>query len=66
MTGGAVEFPPVATMRKRTGGERGDGSRPVWKDHNLHVIRGVTLMAVLGSSSVWPAFPKVAAGLGVS
>ena len=39
---------------------------PVWKDHNLHVIWGVTLMAVLGSSSVSPAFPKVVAELGVS
>ena len=53
-------------MREKKRGERGDGSRPVWKDHNLHVIWGVTLMAVLGSSSVSPAFPKVVAELGVS
>ena len=44
----------------------GGGSRLVWKDHSLHVIWGVTLMAVLGSSSVSPAFPKVVAELGVS
>jgi MFS transporter, ACDE family, multidrug resistance protein len=66
LSGGAVEFPPVATMREKKRGERGDGSRPVWKDHNLHVIWGVTLMAVLGSPSVSPAFLKVAAELGVS
>ena len=53
-------------MREKKRGERGDGSRTVWKDHNLHVIWGVTLMAVLGSSSVSPAFPKVVAELGVS
>jgi MFS transporter, ACDE family, multidrug resistance protein len=53
-------------MREKKRGERADGSRPVWKDHNLHVIWGVTLMAVLGSSSVSPAFPKVVAELGVS
>lgn len=56
----------MAAAREKEGGERGDGSRPVWKDHNLHVIWGVTLMAVLGSSSVSPAFPKVVAELGVS
>jgi hypothetical protein len=43
-----------------------DRPRAVRKDHNLHVIRGVTLMAVLGSSSVSPAFPKMVAELGVS
>ena len=39
---------------------------PVWKDHNLHVIWFVTLMAVLGSSSVSPAFPEVRQQFGVS
>jgi len=38
----------------------------VWKDHNLHVVFAVTLMAVLGSSSVAPAFPQAAEELGVS
>src|SRR5919202_2383157 len=40
--------------------------RPVWKDHNLHVVFGITLMAVLGASSVAPALPKVAKELDVS
>ena len=39
---------------------------PVYKDHNLHVIWFVTLMAVLGSSSVAPAFPEVREQFGVS
>jgi ACDE family multidrug resistance protein len=38
----------------------------VLRDHNLHVVFGVTLMAVLGASSVGPALPKVADELGVS
>jgi MFS family permease len=47
-------------------GEAGGSRQPVWKDHNLHVVFSVTLMAVLGSSSVAPAFPQVAEELGVS
>jgi ACDE family multidrug resistance protein len=40
--------------------------RQVYKDHNLHVLWGVTLMAVLGTSSVTPAFPTIVRELGVS
>ena len=40
--------------------------RRVYKDHNLHVLWGVTLMAVLGTSSVTPAFPTIVRELGVS
>jgi ACDE family multidrug resistance protein len=40
--------------------------RPLWRDPNLHVIFCVTLMAVLGASSVAPALPRVADALGVS
>ncbi len=46
--------------------ERDEGVRPVYKDHNLHVLWGVTLMAVLGTSSVTPAFPTIVRELGVS
>lgn len=47
--------------------ESGEGRRkPVWKDHNLRVIWFVTLMAVLGSSSVAPAFPEIQQEFGVS
>ena len=51
------------TVSKREGEGRGE---PVYKDHNLHIIWFVTLMAVLGSSSVAPAFPGVREELGVS
>ena len=45
---------------------KGRATGPVWKDHNLHVVWFVTLMAVLGSSSVSPAFPEVRQQFGVS
>lgn len=40
--------------------------RKVYKDHNLHVLWGVTLMAVLGVSSVTPAFPEISREFGIS
>jgi ACDE family multidrug resistance protein len=46
--------------------ERDEGVRRVYKDHNLHVLWGVTLMAVLGTSSVTPAFPTIVRDLGIS
>jgi ACDE family multidrug resistance protein len=46
--------------------ERDGGARQVYKDHNLHVLWGVTLMAVLGTSSVTPAFPTIVRELGIS
>ena len=50
-----------------TTADRGEeGVRKVYKDHNLHVLWGVTLMAVLGVSSVTPAFPRIVQELGVS
>jgi ACDE family multidrug resistance protein len=36
------------------------------RDKNLLVIFGVTLMAVLGVSSITPAFPKIAGELGIT
>ena len=45
---------------------RDEGVRRVYKDHNLQVLWGVTLMAVLGTSSVTPAFPTIVRELGVS
>lgn len=58
---------PVApgAMSRTTEGER-NGDRPLWRDRNLHIVFGVTLMAVLGASSVAPALPKVARELHVS
>ena len=46
--------------------EREGQDGPVYKDHNLHVIFAVTLMAVLGTSSVTPAFPEIRDDLGIS
>jgi MFS family permease len=39
------------------------GERLLLRDPNLHVIFGVTLMAVLGVSSITPAFPQIADAL---
>ena len=46
--------------------ERDDKPRKVYKDHNLHVLFSVTLMAVLGVSSITPAFPRIRDALGIS
>lgn len=40
--------------------------RPVYRDTNLQIVFGVTLMAVLGVSSITPAFPKIVNELGIS
>jgi ACDE family multidrug resistance protein len=40
--------------------------RPVYRDHNLYVIFGVSLMGVLGVSSVTPAFPAIMEALGIT
>jgi ACDE family multidrug resistance protein len=58
---GLIDSPFVSTAAERNG-----GVRKVYKDHNLHVLWGVTLMAVLGVSSVTPAFPRIVQDLGVS
>jgi ACDE family multidrug resistance protein len=46
--------------------DEGGRDQPVYRDHNLHVVWGVTLMSVLGTSSVTPAFPKVIEAFGIS
>ncbi len=40
--------------------------RPIYLDANLQVIFGVTLMAVLGVSSITPAFPVIIKDLNIS
>jgi MFS transporter, ACDE family, multidrug resistance protein len=57
---GGAKFCRVAQLTEES------KERSVLRDHNLHVVFGVTLMAVLGASSVGPALPKVADELGVS
>lgn len=49
-----------------TEAEKDSGTRKVYKDHNLHVLFGITLMAVLGVTSVTPAFPSVIQEFGIS
>ncbi|MCP5103232.1 MAG: MFS transporter, partial [bacterium] len=39
---------------------------PVYKNRNLQIIYGVTLMVVMGVSSIAPAFPKIAESLEIS
>lgn len=54
-------------MARADEGEGGEGQvRSVWKDHNLHVIFGVTLMGIMGTTSITPAFPKIVQELGIS
>jgi MFS transporter, ACDE family, multidrug resistance protein len=56
-----VNSPSVATMP-----EDKAGTRKVYKDHNLHVLFGVTLMAVLGVSSITPALPEIRDAFGIT
>jgi ACDE family multidrug resistance protein len=42
------------------------GSRAVYRDPNLQIVFGVTLMAVLGVSSVTPAFPEIVEELNIT
>ncbi|MBT8397916.1 MAG: MFS transporter, partial [Gemmatimonadetes bacterium] len=41
-------------------------SRTLLRDPNLHVIFSITLMVVLGVSSITPVFPQVAVELGIA
>jgi MFS family permease len=38
----------------------------LWRDRNLHIVFGVTLMSVLGVASVAPVLPRLAVVFGVS
>ena len=38
-------------------------TNPLVKDPNLHLVFGVTLMAVLGVASIAPALPRIARDL---
>jgi ACDE family multidrug resistance protein len=40
--------------------------KEIYLDTNLQIVFGVTLMAVLGVSSITPAFPKIVQELGIS
>lgn len=49
-------------------GPGGDGERPtrILAHRNLHVVFAVTMMVVMGVSSVAPAFPRIKQALGLS
>ncbi len=42
------------------------GARPLYRDPNLNIVFSITLLAVLGVSSVAPVFPTVSRELGVA
>jgi ACDE family multidrug resistance protein len=42
------------------------GQKALYLDTNLQIVFGVTLMAVLGVSSITPAFPRIVQELGIS
>ena len=42
------------------------GQKAIYLDTNLQIVFGVTLIAVLGVSSITPAFPKIVQELGIS
>ncbi len=48
------------------GRENEGEKRRVYRDHNLHVLFGITLMAVLGVTSITPAFPRIIETFGIS
>jgi ACDE family multidrug resistance protein len=46
--------------------KQGKSQKRIHLDPNLQIVFGVTLMAVLGVSSITPAFPKIVQELGIS
>jgi len=49
-------------------GERNQsrGQKPIYRDTNLQIIFGITLISVLGIASITPAFPKIVQELNIS
>lgn len=47
------------------GNPQGSGSGRLYRDKNLRIIFGVTLMGVLGVASITPAFPRIITDLGI-
>lgn len=46
--------------------ENKEPGKKLFRDFNLYILFGVTLMAVLGVASIAPAFPKIMVELGIS
>jgi ACDE family multidrug resistance protein len=53
-------------MSTNRGTEEECARSPVYRDTNLQIVFGVTLMAVLGVSSITPAFPRIVRELNIS
>ncbi len=53
-------------MKSERESKQSESRRPVYLDPNLQIVFGVTLMAVLGVSSITPAFPKIIQELKIS
>ena len=68
MRGFAAALSPYLTAFRfvATTAEDESGDRKIYEDHNLRVLFGVTLMAVLGVSSITPAQPEVRDAFGVT
>jgi len=53
-------------MKSAVETNQGKSQKRIHLDPNLQIVFGVTLMAVLGVSSITPAFPKIVQELGIS
>jgi MFS transporter, ACDE family, multidrug resistance protein len=53
-------------MQSMGGGNKNKRPTKIYRDHNLQIVFSITLMAVLGVSSISPAFPAIERELGVS
>jgi len=53
-------------MKSAGESNQGESQRPIYRDTNLQIIFYVTLMAVLGVSTITPAFPKIVQELNIS
>jgi len=53
-------------MKSVEEGNRSRSQKTIYRDANLQIIFGVTLMIVIGVGSITPAFPKIAKELGIS
>jgi ACDE family multidrug resistance protein len=58
--------PRRAGLRDTCEMDSADSRKTLHLDPNLHIVFAVTLMAIMGVSSVTPAFPRIARELGVS
>lgn len=53
-------------MNSRRTSNQANSQKKVYQNKNLQITFAVSLMAVLGVSSITPAFPKIAQALNVS